>query len=59
MLPLLLSVTYLMVYEEMIPLGIVGLLQITLTVLTLILIISLIIGGLETVDQFSTYIIAV
>ena len=51
MLPLLLLATYLMVYEVIIPLGIVGLVHITLTVLLLILKTALMTGGLGTVDS--------
>ena len=45
-LPLLPSETNLMVYEVIIPLGIVGLLQVTRTILTLILATTLMTGGL-------------
>ena len=51
MLPLLLLATYLMVYEVIIPLGIVGLVHITRTELLLIAVTELMTGGLGTVDR--------
>ena len=57
MLPLLLSVTYMMVYMVIIPLGIVGLVQFTCTELLLILITALMTGGLGAADDHHyTYI---
>ena len=47
MLPLLLLVTYMMVYMVIIPLGIVGLVHVTRTVLLLIVVTVSITGGLE------------
>ena len=53
MLPLLLPATYLMVYDVIIPFGIVGLVQviITRTVLLLMLTTELMTGGLGAVDN--------
>ena len=55
MLPLLLSVTYMMVYMVIIPLGIVGLVHVTRTELLLIAVIVSMTGGLGAVDDYMNF----
>ena len=57
MLPLLLSVTYMMVYMVIIPLGIVGLVHVTRTELLLIAVSVSMTGGLGAVDDYMNFYI--